>query len=133
MTDDRDDRNNESEYCFGSIESLGKIPKLIKMMHEEERAYTSEQRLDRCIERIKGWEYAYCVDCGRIRYSAELEATAEGIRCSKCGGYNLEAPGWAVCPYYGDTAVKCPRGGRSIVKTVRGAECHEYCPFRLSV
>ncbi len=126
-----ENNNNDEVYCFGSIAPLQKAPTLIKVMHEEERARNRKQGIERYIEEIKSWEYGYCVDCRQVRFSSELEATPEGIRCSKCKGYNLEAPGWTVCPYYKDTVVKCPRAGKSIVKSDQGEECHEHCHFRL--
>lgn len=80
---------------------------------------------------IDAWEYCYCRNCDRIRYSYELEVTERGIRCSKCGGYNVEPPGWVNCP--NETLyrlVKCARAGRGVVKGTYGYECKYYCCFR---
>jgi hypothetical protein len=87
--------------------------------------------LEHFLAKIKEWEYCYCSDCKRIRFSSELEATNEGIRCSKCKGYNLEAPDWVRCPHHKDSVVKCPRGGKGIVKTKHGSECKDNCYFRI--
>ena len=76
------------------------------------------------------WEYCYCRDCDRIRYSFELEATESGIRCSKCGGYNLEAPGWVLCPAERGSAVKCPRAGKGIIRGDYAVECKYHCIYR---
>ncbi len=79
---------------------------------------------------IENWEYCYCRDCDRIRYGYELEATERGIRCSRCGGYNLEAPGWVSCPQMRGGAVKCPRAGRGIVREEYAVECQYHCSFQ---
>ncbi len=82
------------------------------------------------IAQINEWGYCYCRNCDRMRYSYELEATERGIRCSKCGGYDLEAPGWAYCPHDNVSAVKCPRAGKGIIKGEYGDECEYRCSFR---
>ena len=82
------------------------------------------------LAQILDWGYCYCRNCDRIRYSFELEATEDGIRCSKCGGYNLEAPGWAVCPYQRGGAVKCARAGKGLVAEKYGIDCKYRCSFR---
>jgi hypothetical protein len=92
------------------------------------------QRLDYYIEQInqiKEWEYCYCKDCDRIRYASELEPTEEGIRCSKCGGYDLESPAWVHCPHdmFG-SAVKCARAGKAITREEYGVECKYRCSYR---
>ncbi len=125
--------NNDEIYCFGSIASRGKTPNLIKAIHEEERANNSRQGIERYRGKIRDWEYGYCLDCGQVRLSSELEATPEGIRCSKCQGYNLEAPGWTICPYFGETVIKCPRAGKSIINTAKGIECREHCHLRVPI
>ena len=81
--------------------------------------------------RIKEWEYAYCPGCDRIRYEFELEATKSGIRCSRCGGTDLEAPAWVFCPHaMFVAATKCPRGGLGIVEGRSGRECSHRCAYR---
>jgi len=75
------------------------------------------------------WEYCYCRNCDKIRYSFELEVTEQGIRCSKCGGYDLEVPGWVHCPHHNVT-VKCARAGKGLVKEEYGYECKDRCRFR---
>ena len=82
------------------------------------------------LAQIRDWGYCYCGDCGRIRYSFELEATEDGIRCSKCGGYNLEAPAWTICPYERGGAVKCARAGKGLITEKYGMECKYRCTFR---
>jgi len=84
------------------------------------------------LSQIDEWEYCYCRNCEKIRYGFELEATERGIRCSKCGSYDLEAPGWVRCPYERDSAVKCPRAGKGIVKKDYGVECEYHCIYRRS-
>jgi len=79
---------------------------------------------------IRKWEYCYCRDCDRVIYSSELEATESGIRCSKCGGYSLEAPGWVLCPAERGSAVKCPRAGKGIIRGDYEVECKYHCIFR---
>jgi hypothetical protein len=77
------------------------------------------------------WEYCYCESCDRIRYHFELKATAVGIRCSKCGSYDLEAPAWIFCPHAMFlAATKCPRGGKGIIKGKNRIECNFRCSFR---
>ncbi len=124
--------NNNDGYCFDSLSPCHKVPTIIKAMHEEERTRNRKQGIERYIEEIKNWEYAYCADCRQIRFSSELEATPEGVRCSKCKGYRVEAPGWIVCPHHKDSTVKCARAGKGIVKLEQGAVCEEHCNFRLS-
>jgi len=82
------------------------------------------------LTQIYEWEYCYCRDCGKIRYSSELEVTERGIRCSKCRGYDLEAPAWVRCPYEKSSAVKCARAGRGIKEGTQGYECELHCNFR---
>ena len=84
------------------------------------------------LDQIREWEYCYCKDCDRIRYSSELEATERGIKCSKCGGYNLEAPSWVHCPHEKVGAIKCPRGGKGIMEEKYGYDCKYRCNFRRS-
>lgn len=82
---------------------------------------------------IDEWEYCYCVTCDRIRYKFELEATEKGIRCSKCGRYDLEVPAWIFCPHtMFAAATKCPRAGKGIRKGKYGIECHDRCSYRKS-
>jgi len=77
------------------------------------------------------WEYCYCTSCDRIRYQFELKETEAGIRCSKCGSYDLEAPAWIFCPHAMFTAAtKCPRGGKGIMKGKNQVECNFRCSFR---
>lgn len=128
-------KNNEDNgACVfaGSLSPFHKVPTIIKAIHEQERARQHKRGIERYIEEIKNWEYGYCADCRQIRFSSELEATPEGIRCSKCKGYNLEAPGWIVCPHHKDSVVKCPRAGKRIVKLDKGAVCQDHCNFRVS-
>lgn len=91
-----------------------------------------EYEIEHYLDEIKTWEYGYCADCKRLRSSSELEATVDGIRCSKCKGYNLEAPGWVACPNHKDSFVKCPRAGKGIMKTKYGVVCRDDCNFRLA-
>ncbi len=81
---------------------------------------------------IKEWEYCYCVNCDCIRYSAELTVTEQGIKCSVCGSYDLEAPAWVNCPQeWKNEAIKCPRGGSGIRKGPNGEDkCIYCCTFR---
>ena len=88
------------------------------------------QTLEEYLEQIQEWEYCYCRDCDRIRYSFELEATERGVRCSKCGGYDLEAPAWVHCPHERAGAVKCARAGRGITREQYGDDCKYHCIFR---
>ncbi len=76
------------------------------------------------------WEYCYCRRCKRLRGKADLEATKKGIRCTRCGGTDLEAPGWVSCPHQKMTAVICPRSGKGIVKDETGLNCTDRCFFR---
>ena len=82
-------------------------------------------------KQIGEWEYCYCKKCDHIKYSSELEATPEGIRCRDCGSYELESPAWVCCPYeIRCSIVKCPRGGRGIKVTPEGERCVYNCTFR---
>jgi hypothetical protein len=96
------------------------------MQNQEE--YLS--KLERYLAEIGDWGYCYCAKCERIRYASELEATERGVRCSKCGGYDLETPGWVNCPHEKSSAVKCARAGRGIVKGEYGYTCELRCTFR---
>lgn len=89
-----------------------------------------EHDIDNYVDIIKEWEYCYCSNCRTIRFSSELEATEDGIRCSKCKSYKLEEPGWVQCPHHKDSIVKCARAGKGIVKTKYGYECQDHCYFR---
>jgi len=89
-------------------------------------------QLETALDTIKEWEYCYCQSCGKIRYSSELEATANGIRCRRCGSYSLEAPAWVICPHEKSQAVKCARAGKGIVHGAYGYECELRCNFRKS-
>jgi hypothetical protein len=88
------------------------------------------QKLEDYLTKINEWEYCYCRNCDKIRYSFELEATESGIRCSRCGGYALEAPGWVHCPHEKVGAVKCPRTGSGIRREKYEDECKYRCSFR---
>ena len=88
------------------------------------------QKLEDKRAQVEEWEYCYCRNCDKIRYSSELEVTERGIRCSRCGGYNLEAPGWVVYPAEKGSAVKCPRGGRGITRGDYAVECKYHCLYR---
>jgi len=90
----------------------------------------NEHDLEHYLDIIKNWGYCYCVKCKEIRYSSELEATVDGVRCSKCKGYNLEAPGWVKCPHHKDSYVKCARSGKGIVKLKYEYVCQDDCNFR---
>ena len=90
------------------------------------------QKLADCFAQIDEWGYCYCKNCNRIRYSGELEATEQGIRCARCGGYDLEAPAWVHCPHEKSAAVKCARAGRGIKQGEYGYECELRCNFRQS-
>jgi hypothetical protein len=81
------------------------------------------------LNQIREWEYSYCINCERIRYSFDLELTERGIRCSKCGNFALEAPAWVFCPHQ-RVAVKCPRAGKGIERKKHGDECEYRCSFR---
>ncbi len=125
--------NHDSGLCHSTGFSLfHKTPAIIKAIHEQERAREQKKGIEHYSEKIKNWEYGYCVDCRQIRFSSELEATPGGIRCSRCNGLKVEAPGWVVCPHYKDSLVKCPRAGKRIIKSERGSECQDHCNFRLS-
>ena len=84
------------------------------------------------LAQIREWEYCYCQDCDKIRYGSELEATEHGIKCSKCGQYNLEAPLWIHCPHEKVGAVKCARAGKGIKVEEYGYDCKHRCSFRMS-
>jgi hypothetical protein len=84
------------------------------------------------LKQIKEWEYCYCAKCEKIIYAHELELTERGIQCSKCKGYDLEAPAWVSCPHEKVSAVKCPRAGKGIRKGETGDECVFSCSFRKS-
>lgn len=81
---------------------------------------------------IHEWEYCYCVNCDNIRYSAELTATEQGVKCAVCGSYDLETPAWVNCPQeWKNEAIKCPRGGSGIRRGKNGEdECIYCCTFR---
>lgn len=125
----KDKKADEEECLVSPLSPFRRTPSLIKAIHEQEQ---EQQGIEHYREEIKKWEYGYCADCKQIRFSAELEATADGIRCSKCKGYRLEAPGWVVCPHHKDSVVKCARSGKGIVKLKYDTECHDHCNFRLS-
>ena len=91
------------------------------------------QKLEIYLTQLREWEYCYCRNCERIRYSFELEVTVCGIRCSKCGAYDLEAPAWVNCPHQKSRAVKCPRAGKGIKKEEYGDDCRYHCNFRRHV
>ena len=82
------------------------------------------------LAQIDEWEYGYCRNCDRIRYDYELEATEFGIRCFRCGSYDLEAPGWVSCPQIKSGVVKCPRAGKGIVREDYAVKCQYHCSFR---
>jgi len=82
------------------------------------------------LAQIDTWEYCYCRNCDEVRYSFDLRATEHGIQCSKCEGYDLEAPGWVICPHDKVGAVKCPRAGKGIVGEEYGVKCKYRCDFR---
>ncbi len=86
--------------------------------------------LEDYVEQIRDWEYCYCRDCDKIRYSSELEATKRGIRCCLCGGFNLEAPAWVHCPHDRGGAVKCARAGKGVMREEYGDDCKYHCIFR---
>ncbi len=92
----------------------------------------NEHSQEHYLAKIKEWEYCYCKNCKEIRFSSELEATEDGIRCSKCKSYELEEPGWVKCPHHKDSVVKCARGGKGIMKLKYGYECQDHCSFRVS-
>ena len=81
---------------------------------------------------IQEWGYSYCPQCNQIRYSSDMVATQNGVKCAVCGSYELESPEWVRCPYEKAAgAVKCPRGGRGIVEKVSGVECRYMCTYRM--
>ncbi|HAG11028.1 MAG TPA: hypothetical protein DCK76_06515 [Desulfotomaculum sp.] len=112
----------------GGVNPFHETPTLIKSAHESKHKRGIEYYLDK----IKEWEYCYCANCRQMRFSTELEATEDGIRCAKCKSYNLEEPGWVVCPYHKDSLVKCARAGKGIVKLKHEAECKDHCHFRVA-
>jgi hypothetical protein len=81
-------------------------------------------------EQIRDWEYCYCRRCRRLREAADLRVTEKGIQCSRCGGFELEAPGWVICPHQKLSAVKCARAGRGITWSEVGYTCNDRCYFR---
>ncbi len=88
------------------------------------------QKQEDYLTQIDEWEYCYCRNCRKIRYNFELEGTEHGIRCTKCGGYELEAPAWVHCPHHKVSTVKCARAGKGIRKEEQGYKCEERCSFR---
>lgn len=89
------------------------------------------QKQEAYVAQIDEWEYCYCINCDRIRYRFELEVTELGIRCSKCGSYDLEAPAWVFCPHaMFVAATKCPRAGKGIKEGKYGIECVYRCNYR---
>ncbi|MFC1860879.1 xanthine dehydrogenase family protein molybdopterin-binding subunit [Chloroflexota bacterium] len=87
-------------------------------------------QIEACRNRITEREYCYCKICKVMRYSSELEATEQGIKCSICGSYDLEAPGWVDCPYEKMPVMKCPRAGIGITSRKYGTVCTHHCHFR---
>ncbi len=87
-------------------------------------------RLEGYLAQIDDWGYCYCRSCKEIRYSSDLKAAWQGIQCSKCGKYDLEAPGWVYCPHEKSLAVKCARAGKGIIRGEYGLECELRCNFR---
>jgi len=81
-------------------------------------------------EKIREWEYCYCRTCDQIRYIDDLEATDNGIMCKVCGGSDLEAPAWIICPHEKVRAVKCARAGKGIVQETYLSDCKYRCHFR---
>lgn len=123
--------NGDKEECLSSpLPPFHIVPSLIKAAHEREQKHG--QGIERFRKEIEEWEYAYCPDCKQIRFSSELEATDDGIRCAKCNSDKVEAPGWITCPHYKEAIVKCPRAGKGIVHHKYGMECQDHCGFRLS-
>ena len=88
------------------------------------------QKLEFYLNQIHEWQYYYCRNCEMIIYSSELEFTECRIRCSKCGGYDLEAPAWVNCSHPKSGAVKCPRAGEGIKREEYGNDCKYRCNFR---
>lgn len=113
-------------------DNYGMDPKDIEAVRRTltDRGQVAKSDLEIYLSKIKEWEYCYCANCKTIRFSSGLEATEDGIRCSKCKGYKLEAPGWVECPHHKDTIVKCPRAGKGIIKLKYGYECQDHCYFR---
>jgi hypothetical protein len=81
-------------------------------------------------EQIGEWEYCYCQGCRKIRESKDLKITESGVQCIRCGGSELEAPGWVACPHHKMSEVKCPRAGKGIVRHTGGYDCADRCFFR---
>lgn len=74
------------------------------------------------------WEYCYCKACESVRYSFEVESTAEGIICKKCGSKDLIPPAWIECPHR-KGPVMCVVGGTGLVKEKSGYKCVDRCRF----
>lgn len=113
-------------------DNFGMGPKEIEAMRRTltESEQKARSDLEKYLSQIKEWEYCYCADCKTIRFSQDLQASADGICCSACKGNKLEPPGWVQCPHHKDTMVKCPRAGKGIVKLKYGYECQDHCYFR---
>ena len=73
-------------------------------------------------------DYRYCGKCRTVRYKSDLEVTADGTRCRKCGSYDLALPRWVQCPHR-KGAVKCPKGGKGIIKDKAGDKCLDQCDY----
>lgn len=86
---------------------------------------------ERNASKMEIMEYCYCNRCQRIKSAADLIITEKGLQCSQCGGYNLDEPGWVVCPHQKTSAVKCPRAGKGIINTGYSLECTDRCFFRV--
>ena len=83
-----------------------------------------------CQKLLKNWEYGYCPRCRQLKEKTEIEVAVKGLRCIRCGSYDLESPGWVNCPHQKAYAVKCPRGGRGITMGDEGCRCIDRCRFR---
>jgi len=81
-------------------------------------------------DKLTDMEYCFCHHCKRIKESGELCVTEKGLQCRKCGSYDLDEPGWVVCPHQKISFVKCPRGGRGIINSGGGYNCIDRCFFR---
>ena len=92
--------------------------------------FGGDYMIDNLTKQIKEWEYCYCKNCRCIRYSSELQVIDSKIQCMKCGSFDLEAPGWVVCPHQKASAVKCPRSGRDVKHKKYAYECENHCHFR---
>jgi len=88
------------------------------------------QKLKVYRDQLHEWKYCYCKNCERIRYGFELEVTESGIRCSKCGGYDLETHAWVNCPHAILALVKCPPAGKGIEREEYGDVCNYRCNFQ---